>query len=128
MNLIEQFARHIEFCGLGQVSDKETDGNIFWGLMPDQPDNAIGVFSTDRGSGGSEKGASVQVIVRATTTKAAYEISQNIVEELAEFDGYLAGDGARARIDVINASAGLGVDDKRRDMYSSNFLVHYCNF
>lgn len=128
MNLIEQFARHIEFCGLGQVSDKETDGNIFWGLMPDQPDNAIGVFSTDSGYGGSEDGARVQVIVRATTTKAAYEISQNIVEELAEFDGYLAGDGARARIEVVNASAGLGVDEKRRDMYSSNFLVHYCNF
>lgn len=128
MNLIEQFARHIEFCGFGQVSDREVEGNIFWGTMPDQPDNAVCVFSTDSGYGGYDDGARVQVIVRAKTTKAAYELSQSIVEELAEFDGYLAGDGARARIDVINASAGLGVDDKRRDMYSSNFLVHYCNF
>lgn len=128
MNLIEQFARHIEFCGFGQVSDKTVDGNIFWGTMPDQPDNAVGVFSTDSAYGGSDDGARVQVIVRAKTTKAAYELSQAIVEELAEFDGYLAGDGARAQIEVINASAGLGVDEKHRDMYSSNFLVHYCNF
>lgn len=128
MNLIEQIARHIEFCGFGQVSDREVAGDIFWGTMPDQPDNALCVFSTDSGYGGSVDGARVQVIVRAKGTKAAYELSQRIVEELAEFDGYLAGDGARARIEVINASTGLGVDDKRRDMYSSNFLVHYCNF
>lgn len=128
MNLIEQIARHIEFCGFGHVSDREADGDIFWGTMPDQPDNAVCVFSTDSGYGGSDDGARVQVIVRAKSTKAAYELSQSIVEELAEFDGYLAGDGAMARIEVINASAGLGVDEKRRDMYSSNFLVHYCNF
>ena len=128
MNLIEQFARHIEFCGRGQVADKEVEGNIFWGLMPDQPDNAVCVFSTDSGYGGSDDGARVQVVVRARVTRAAYELSQRIVEDLAEFDGYLAGDGARVQIEIINASAGLGVDEKRRDLYSSNFLVRYCNF
>jgi hypothetical protein len=128
MNLIEQFARHIEFCGFGRVADKDVDGGIFWGTMPDQPDNAVCVFSTDSAYGGSDDGARIQVIVRAKTTKAAYELSQSIVEELADFDGYLAGDGAKAQIEVISASAGLGADEKRRDLYSSNFLVRYCNF
>ena len=96
--------------------------------MPDQPDNAVCVFSTDSGYGGSDDGARVQVVVRARVTRAAYELSQRIVEDLAEFDGYLAGDGARVQIEIINASAGLGVDEKRRDLYSSNFLVRYCNF
>ncbi len=128
MNLLEQFARHIEFCGFGTVADKETNGNIFWGLMPDTPDTAICVFSTDSGYGGSENGARIQVVVRAKTTKEAYELSQAIANELAEFDGYLAGDGADAHIRVLNASAGLGADGKKRELYSSNYLVHYCNF
>lgn len=128
MNLIELFARHIEFCGFGTVADRETDGNIFWGLMPDEPDTAICVFSTDSGYGGSEDGARIQVMVRAKTTREAYELSQAIAEELSEFDGYLAGDGANAHIRVLNASAGLGADTKKRELYSSNYLVHYCNF
>lgn len=128
MNLIEQFARHIEFCGFGAVADKTTDGNIFWGIMPDTPDTAICVFSSDSGYGGSEDGARIQLMVRAKTTKDAYELSQTIVEELADFDGYLAGDGAHAQIQVLNASIGLGADAKKRELYSSNFLVYYCNF
>lgn len=128
MNLLEQFARHIEFCGFGTVADRETDGNIFWGLMPDEPDDAVCVFSSDSGYGGSDDGARIQVIVRSKSTKKAYELSQAIAEELADFDGYLAGDGAKANIQVLNASAGVGADDKKRDMYSSNYLVYYCNY
>lgn len=67
-------------------------------------------------------------MVRAKTTREAYELSQAIADELAEFDGYLAGDGADAHIRVLNASAGLGADGKKRELYSSNYLVHYCNF
>lgn len=126
--MLEQFARHIEFCGFGTVADRETDGNIFWGLMPDEPDDAVCVFSTNSGYGGSDDGARIQLIVRSKSTKKAYELSQAIAEELADFDGYLAGDGAKASIQVLNASAGVGADDKKRDMYSSNFLVYYCNY
>lgn len=128
MNLIEQFAKHLEFLGFGTVSDAENEGDIFWGLMPDQPDNCVCVFSTDSGYGGSEDGARIQVVTRAKNTRIAYELSQNIAEALVDFDGYLGGDGARAFVTVLNASAGLGADGKKREMYSSNFLVHYCNF
>lgn len=110
------------------MSDAQSDGNIFWGMMPDAPDNCICVNSTDSGYGGSDSGARVQVIVRGKTTKYAYETSQAIAEELVDFDGYLGGDGAHASIEVLNASCGLGADSKKRELYSSNFLVHYCNF
>ena len=128
MNLIEQFARHIEFLGFGAVSDLETDGNIFWGTMPDQPDDCICVYSSDSAFGGSDNGARIQVVVRGKNTKTAYELSQRIAEELVDYDGYLAGDGARASINPINTSIGLGADGKKRELYSSNYLVYYCNY
>jgi len=128
VNLIEQFARHIEFLGFGTVSDEETEGDIFWGTMPDLPDKCICVFSSNSAFGGSTDGARIQVIVRAKNTKDAYELSQQIAEELVDFDGYLAGDGAHASITPLNVSCGLGADGRKRDLYSSNYLVRYCNY
>ena len=127
-NLLEQIARHIEFLGFGTVADAETDGDIYWGRMPDTPDTCIGVFSSDSQYGGSDDGARIQIVVRAKSTKAAYELSQAIAEELVEFDGFLAGDGAHVFITPINTSSGLGCDDRNRELYSSNFRVYYCNF
>ena len=127
MNLLEQFARHIEFLGFGTVADDETKGDIFWGWTPDKPDNCITVFSTDSGYAGSPTGARIQMIVRGKVPKDAYTRSQAIVEALADFEGFLAGDGARASVTVMNASAGIGSDGKKREMYSSNFRVYYCD-
>lgn len=123
MNLIKQIALHLEFLGFGTV-----DSTIFWGTVPDEPNDCIGVFSNDSGYAGSHDGARVQVIVRACTTKVAYETSQEIADAIIGFDGYLAGDGAHATIDAINTSAGLGADGKKRELYSSNYLVRYCEY
>lgn len=128
VNIIEQIARHIEFVGLGEMPSAETTGNIYWGQMPDSPDDCIGVMSTDSSLPGHEGGARIQIIVRAKTTKQAYELSQEIAEELDEFDGFLGGDGPHAMIEAINTSTGLGADTKRRELYTSNFLVKYCNY
>ena len=127
MNLLEQFARHIEFLGFGTVADDSTEGNIFWGVAPDSPDPCITVYSTDSAYAGPPNGARLQMIVRGTSADDAYTLSQAIVEELAEFEGFLAGDGARVSIDVLNASAGIGSDTRKREMYSSNFRVYYCD-
>lgn len=128
MNLLEQIARHIEFCGLGTMNTDTVQGDIFWGLMPDTPDKSICVFSTDSGYGGRDDGARIQIVTRARSAKDAYLLSQAIADELAEFDGFLAGDGAHARIEVMNASAGLGSDGKKRELYSSNYRVYYCDY
>ena len=127
-NLLEQVARHIEFLGFGTYADAEHDGDIYYGRMPDAPDACVCVFSTDSQYAGSEDGARIQMYVRAKSSKAAYERSQAICEELIEFDGFLAGDGAHVFITPINTSCGLGADDKNREVYSSNFYVRYCDF
>ena len=127
MNLLEQIAEHLDFCGIGTMNTNETPGDIYWGLMPDTPDKCVCIFSTDSAYGGSEDGARIQVITRAKSTREAYELSQAIVDELADFDGFLAGDGAHAQIRVMNASTGLGSDGRKRELYSSNFRVYYCN-
>ena len=128
MNLMQHFAEHMEFCGLGVLSTAEQEGNIFWGFMPDHPDFSICVYSSDTGVPGSESGARLQVLVRAKTTKQSYEKSQEIAETLLDFDGFLHGDGPQVEIETINASQGLGQDDKRREMFVSNYRVRYCNY
>ena len=128
MNLLEQIAKHLEFCGFGNVPNEITPGNIHWGKMPDQPDTCICVFSSDTGYGGSDNGARIQIYVRSKTTREAYELAQAITDELVDFDGFLGGDGAHACIDLINSATGLGADTKKRELYSSNYLVHYCDY
>lgn len=127
-NLLEQIAKHIEFLGFGTCPDSQSDGDIYWGRMPDAPDTCTCVFSSDSQYGGSEKGARIQIMVRAKTSKAAYELSQAIAEELIEFDGFLAGDGAHVFITAINVSTGIGADERNRELYSSNFIVQYCDY
>lgn len=127
MNILEWIARHIEFAGLGEMPSEDREGNLHWGHMPDSPDDSICVLSTDSSLPGSENGARIQIMVRAKTTRRAYELSQQVAAELDDFDGFLAGDGPHAMIEALNTSAGLGADTKRRELYSSNFLVRYCD-
>lgn len=126
MLLIEQIADHLEFLGFGTLPTNAASGTIFWGTMPDQPDECVAVYSSDSAYAGAEQGARVQIMTRGKTVRRAYELSQAIVEALAEFDGFLGGDGAHVRIDVENASAGIGTDSKKRELFSSNFRVYYC--
>ena len=126
MSIIEEVANHLEFLGFGTVSTAQVDGDIFFGVMPDKPDTCICVFSTDSGYHGSPNGARIQIATRAMNDSDAYDVSQEIIEELVDFIGFLAGDGSYVRIEVVNASQGLGADSVRRYMYSSNIVVYYC--
>lgn len=127
MLLIEQIADHLEFLGFGTLPTNAASGSIFWGTMPDAPDECIAVYSSDSAYAGAENGARVQIMVRGKSVKSAYSLSQAIVEALVDFDGFLGGDGAHVRIDVVNASAGIGTDSKKRELFSSNFRVFYCD-
>lgn len=127
MNLLEELARHLEFCGFGTVADENTDGDIHWGRMPDSPDDCICVYSTDSGVGGADSTARIQIMNRASETKTAYEMSYNIAQELDDFNGFLNGDGRDVIIEVINSATGLGPDSKKREIYVTNITVRYCN-
>lgn len=127
MNLLEEFARHLEFLGFGTVADETTDGNIHWARMPDQPNDCICVFSTDSGVGGPDSTARLQIMNRAQSSRTAYETSYAIAKEIDDFSGFLCGDGRSVQIDVINSANGLGPDTKKREIYVTNITVKYCD-
>ena len=127
MNLLEELAAHLEYCGFGTAASAEADGDIHWGRMPDSPDDCICVFSTDSGVGGMDSTARIQIMNRAKSTKTAYETSYAIAQELEDFNGFLHGDGRLVDIEIINAATGLGPDTKKREVYVTNIAVKYCN-
>ena len=127
MNLLEEFAAHLEYCGFGTVASSESDGDIHWARMPDSPDECICVFSTDSGVGGTDSTARFQIMNRGRNTRNAYELSYAIAQELDDFSGFLCGDGREVTIQVINAATGLGPDTKKREVYVTNIAVRYCN-
>lgn len=127
MNLLEELAAHLEYCGFGTAASAEADGDIHWGRMPDSPDDCICVFSTDSGVGGMDSTARLQIMNRARSTKTAYETSYAIAQELEDFNGFLHGDGRLVDIEIINAATGLGPDTKKREVYVTNIAVKYCN-
>lgn len=126
MNLLEELAAHLEYCGFGTAASAEADGDIHWGRMPDSPDDCICVFSTDSGVGGVDSTARVQIMNRAKSTRTAYEVSYAIAQELDKYTGFLNGDGHDVIIEVINAATGLGPDTKKREVYVTNIAVKYC--
>ena len=126
MNLLEQLAAHLAFCGFGTAASYEADGNIHWGRMPDQPDDCICVFSMDSSVPGDENGARIQIMNRAKQPRKAYETAYQIACELDGFAGFLGGDGSMAHITVESSAVGLGADTKKRELYSTNIRVRYC--
>lgn len=122
MNLLEHIAHHLDFEGIGTV-----DTDIFWGRMPDKPDDCIGVFSTDSGEpNDADRPARIQIFTRSRSVRRAYETALAIAEALHGFTGYLHGDGIYASVEALNTAAGLGADEAKRETFSSNFYVRYC--
>lgn len=126
MNLLEELTEHLEWCGFGTMPTDEVSGDLYWGRMPDEPDNCTAVFSTDSGTGGPNSTARFQIMVRSRQPRYAYELAYNIANELEDFNGFLHGDGPHVVIEVINAAAGLGADVKKREVYVSNVMLRYC--
>lgn len=130
MNFIEQIADHLEFLGIGIKATDEHEGNIHWGNMPDKPDLCACVFSTDTSYPGSEKGARIQISTRGEVGnwRDPYELACRITEALVDYEGFLSGDGPDARFDVVNSAQGMGIDDSGRHVYTSNYIVYYCDY
>lgn len=126
MNLLEELTKHLEWCGLGTMPTEEEDGDLYWGRMPDTPDNCTTVFSTDSGTGGPNSTARFQIMVRSKQTRYAYERAYDIGQALEDFNGFLHGDGPHVAAEVINAACGLGADTKKREIYVTNVMVRYC--
>ena len=100
VNLIEQMANHLEFLGLGLCATGRKDG------------------------------ARIQIYTRGGVgdTQWPYEMACRITEELEGFIGFMAGDGVSVRVETVNSAQGLGTDTRGRELYSSNYLIYYCDF
>ena len=126
MNILEEIALHLEWEGAGTVATAEHDGDIFWGRMPDDPDDCVCVFSTDSGTGGPDSLARFQIMNRSASTKRAYELSCEIGGIFDRFNGFLHGDGRQAVCETVNCGTGLGADTKKREIYVTNITMKYC--
>ena len=124
--ILEDMTKHLAFLGLGTIADEHQDGDLFYGLMPESPDAAVCFMASDAAMPGASQGARLQLIIRDMTVRTAVRRIQKILDALDGFDGYLAGSGPRAIIQVESGAHGLGVDDRRRPMYSANLRVWYC--
>lgn len=126
MDILSQIAAHMEWVGIGIMSTDTTEGNIFTGVMPDNPDTCIAVYASDAAYPGAEDGARIQIVVRGPYTSEAFPLAQKIVDELVDYNGFLSGDGYRARIELVNGASGIGADARARELYSINLRVFYC--
>lgn len=118
MNLPEQVARHLAFCGLGRAEE-----DIYWGRLPDSPDRCIGVFAL---GGTAEEGERIQVLNRGTGPREAYETARRIGTVLDGFRGFLAGDGPWTLCDAEKWAESLAPDGKKREMYAAEVRLRCC--
>ena len=124
MTLLEEIARHLAFLGFGEVADREMDGNIFLGRLPERDGLTLAVLAADAGVAG--RSARIQLIARSEKELEAFTVCQGMAEALADFEGYLMGYGRRVSVRVQNGAHGLGADDRRRSLYACNLTVRYC--
>lgn len=124
MTLLEEIARHLAFLGFGEVADRERDGNIFLGRLPERDGLTLAVLAADAGVAG--QAARIQIVVRSEKELEAFAVCQGMAEALADFEGYLMGYGRRVSVRVQNGAHGLGTDDRRRALYACNLTVRYC--
>lgn len=133
MQLSKQVAIFLDERGFGVFDETGTSGNIFINTLPDQPANALAVFTT--GGAGSdprnEYGRSnIQILIR-TVPKDPRDGEVKATEIIRAFNGFNEGplvpDGNYI-IDVSAVQSGpnqIGRDQVERFEYSQNFTIEY---
>lgn len=130
MNILEEVCSHLDFLNLGFMNTDEEAGDLFWGNLPDEPDKALAVMSTDSAFGGSSVGARLQIFTRgrAGDIRTPYEWAVAVCEQLEDYRGFLHGDGPYVRIEAVSVAQGCGTDTRGRHLYVSNYRVYYCEY
>ena len=130
MNILESVCDHLDFLGLGIMNTDEAEGNLFWGILPDSPDRALAVMSTDSAYGGSAAGARIQIFTRGPVgeIRVPYEWAVDVCHALEGFHGFLHGDGPYVRIEPVSIAQGAGADTSGRYLYVSNYRIFYCDY
>lgn len=131
MLLTKQIAIFLSNFGIGRFEEGGTGGNIFINSLPDQPNEAIGIF----GTGGpmidprnEYAGRAIQVLIRTVPNdpRPGERLAQAVIDRLKGFNsGYLAA-GGNWIVDIAAQQDGpnnIGQDENGRYEFSQNFLI-----
>lgn len=121
MNLLEEVARHLEFEGLGRTGEK---CDLFYGVMPPEPDICLSVLALDLGAPGRE--GRIQILLRDLNPRALMERSEELVRRLDGFEGYLGGCLSLASLSLLSGPRGMGSDERRRCLCAVHFRILRC--
>jgi hypothetical protein len=133
MELSEQIAWFLHDNGFGMYDKDGVAGSIFLNTIPDQPDEAIGIFTTG-GPGADPNGvygrSAIQLLIRSIPNdpRAGESKAMAVVNSLHGFNSdFLAGGGSYI-IDTTAQQTGannIGADENNRVEYSQNFIFEY---
>ena len=126
MTDLEHLLQHLEWAGFGTVSDEAVPGDLFLGEMPPAPDSCLCLMSADMGIG--TEGARIEVFVRGERGDylAPHRRLARVTEHLADFHGFLHGDGPFADITVLSGGEGRGADSLGRHLLVTVVRLRSC--
>lgn len=126
MTILEHLLVHLEWAGLGVVADGETPGDLFLGEMPPSPDACLCLMSADMGIG--TEGARIEIFVRGERGDylTPHRRLARVTAALADFHGFLHGDGPDADITVLSGGEGRGADTLGRHLLMTVVRLRCC--
>jgi len=128
--LIEEVARYLSQQGIGTFDPEGLGGDIFLGVLPNQPDEAIALYPTGGQGANSKLGYDLptfQILVRGDQDiRTGYAIAQMIYNTLHGFRSKTFVPGGQWIVSCLglqSAPVHLGPDANRRHEFSLNFIV-----
>lgn len=132
--ILEEIALYLESKGLLSYDSTGITGDTFILIMPDQPDNAVGLFVYAGGSPDAELAydtAAVQILVRGKgDPRPIYQRAQNIYNHLQSFHTQQFVIGGDWIVNCTSPNGGVistGRDPNGRHEFRINFYVEHSN-
>lgn len=133
MEMSKQLALFLQTKGFGTFNESGVGGNIFINTLPDQPDAAVGIFTT--GGPGSDRlnrygKDALQILIRTVPydPRVGETKARQIIESLNGYNSGFLVNGGDYIVDVEavqSGPSGIGKDAKNRFEYSQNFIIEY---
>jgi Bacteriophage minor capsid protein len=133
MELSKQVAEHLDANGFGTFDETGVSGNIFINTIPDQPHEAVAIFTTG-GPGSDPKNtygrSNIQVLIRTIPNdpRGGETKATGIIRSLNGFNSDYLTPGGNYVVDVTAIQSGpsqIGQDQNGRFEYSQNFTIEY---
>lgn len=133
MELSKQVAMFLDAEGFGTFDESGVSGNIFINVIPDQPNEALAIFTTG-GPGMDPENqygrSNIQILIRTVPQdpRGGETKATGIIRALNGFDSDYLTPGGNYIINVDAIQSGpsqIGRDPNNRFEYSQNFTFEY---